>query len=124
MWRQVAGTGLLSVCIGLWQAHHMKRAKVSKPPQRSTSAALFIRCSTEEKQLLESAARSRVSSVPGAKFPIGAYALQAALAEARRELGALGVDQLEDERRGSARKRRHRKIMHEASGDPGVPGGG
>lgn len=57
------------------------------PPNRSTDAAILIRCSRAEAEYLKCGARSLVVGIPGAKFSVTLFCLQAGMARTRMALG-------------------------------------
>jgi len=53
------------------------------PPNRSTTASIFIRCQPEEKAALEAAAAKQAAELPGARLPVHRFVLVAALEKAK-----------------------------------------
>lgn len=53
-----------------------------KPPVRTTSASIYVRCQPEEKAALEAAAAKAAESLPGARLPVTSFVLAAALERA------------------------------------------
>lgn len=59
---------------------------MARRPNRSTTKALLVRMTEEEKQTLEDAAAKSVAGIPRAKMSVSAYVLQAALEKAQKDL--------------------------------------
>lgn len=53
-----------------------------KPPNRTTTANIYVRCQPAEKAALEAAAAKSVVDVPGARMPVYTWLLQAGLEKA------------------------------------------
>jgi hypothetical protein len=70
-----------------------------KPPVRSTTANIYVRCRPAEKDALERAAAMSVADVPGARMPVYTWLLQAGLEKARSMGIVLEID-ADIERRG------------------------
>lgn len=54
-----------------------------KPPNRTASATIYVRCLPAEKAVLAAAAAKLTADIAGAKLPVHTYILQAGLEKAK-----------------------------------------
>lgn len=60
--------------------------------KRSTDSVIYVYCNATDKKRITEAATALAKTLPGARLPVHAFVLQAALKEAERVLGASEKD--------------------------------